>query len=125
MHFITRLDRELYKCVSADIKTDEVILTDERVAHIKERHPGDFERYAQYLAQVIEQPDYILESEQPHTAFILKAVEDGVVKTQLILRLKVSGDPDGYKNSIITFLRIKDKKWEKYLRNKKILYKYT
>lgn len=41
---------------------------------------------------------------------------------QLILRLKTSSDPQNYKNSIITFLKIDQRKWEKYLRNKKILY---
>ena len=35
-----KIDREVYSCVAGDIVTDEVIITDERVQHIKERHPG-------------------------------------------------------------------------------------
>lgn len=30
--------------------------------------------------------------------------------------------PDDYKNAVITFLKIDQRTWEKYLRNKKILY---
>ena len=64
-----------------------------------------------------------METNKPNTAFVLKSVKDQGSNIQLILRLKTSDDPEGYKNSIITFLKIDQKKWEKYLRNKKILFK--
>lgn len=123
VHSVTRLDIDKYKCVSEDISTDEVIITDERIQHIRERHPNDFERYQQYIARIVETPDYILESDMPNTAFVLKEIQEAGEKFQLILRLKVSTDPEGYKNSVITFLKTSEKKWNKYLRNKKILYK--
>lgn len=124
MHFVTRLDAEKYICVVDEIKTFDVIITEERVRHIMERHPNDYERYARYMAQIIHDPDYILESEMPNTAFVLKEIEDAGERFQLILRIKVSTDPEDYKNSVITFLKISEKKWNKYLRNKKILYKH-
>lgn len=123
VRYVTRLDKEIYKCVSQDITTNEVIITDERIQHIKERHPNDYERFQSYIPQIIQKPDYILESEMANTAFVLKEIEEADEKFQLIMRLKVSADPDNYKNSVITFLKISDKKWNKYLRNKKILYK--
>ncbi len=64
-----------------------------------------------------------METNKPNTAFVLKSVKDQGSNIQLILRLKTSDDPEGYKNSKITFLKIDQKKWEKYLRNKKILFK--
>ena len=64
-----------------------------------------------------------MEANKPNTAFVLKSVKDQGSNIQLILRLKTSDYPEGYKNSIITFLKIDQKKWEKYLRNKKILFK--
>lgn len=123
VHYVTRLDVEKYRCVTEQITTDEVIITGERIQHIKERHPRDFERYEGYLAKIIEAPDFILESDMPHTAFLLKEIQEEAEHFQLILRLKVVGDPEDYKNSIITFLKVSEKKWNKYLRNKKILYK--
>lgn len=42
---------------------------------------------------------------------------------KLVLRLATSGDNPEYKNSIITFMKIDDKEWNRLLRNKKVLYK--
>ncbi|MDO4301555.1 MAG: minor capsid protein [Clostridia bacterium] len=123
VHTIGKIDRNIYKCITDDIITDEVIITDERVNHIKERHPNDYERFYSYIPEIIANPDYIIEANKPKTAFILKEINYENEKFQLILRLATSGDTIGYSNSVITFLKISNKKWNKYLRNKKILYK--
>lgn len=57
MKYIGKIDREIYQCVTKDIVTEDVIIT------------------------------------------------------------------EGYSNSIITFMRISDKRWNRYLRTKDILYK--
>lgn len=103
MKIIGKIDKEIYKCITEDIRTDEVIITDERIAHIRERHPGDFERYLSYFNNIISNPDYILEANKPNTAFILKEIDDSGEKFEMILRLAISSDPEGNKNSIITF----------------------
>ena len=123
MYIIGKINRNIYKCITDDIVTEDVIITDERISHIKERHPNDYERYYAYLLDIIRDPDYILEANKPKTAFVLKEIFDGNEKFQLILRLITSDDNVNYSNSIITFLKVSDKKWNKYLRNKRILYK--
>lgn len=123
VHSICKIDKEIYKCVTSDIQTDEVIITDTQIEHIKERHPNDYERYFGYVKEIIEHPDYILEANKPNTAFILKHIIDNNKNYQLILRIKTSNDPVGYKNSVITFLKVEDKRYRRYLRTKKILYK--
>ena len=40
VNFVCKLNKELYKVVTEDIRTDEVIITDERIQHIQERHPS-------------------------------------------------------------------------------------
>ena len=45
-------------------------------------------------------------------------------KFQLVLRLATSKDNMDIKNSVITFLNISERTWNKYLRNKEILYNY-
>ena len=120
---VGRIDVEKYKVVTDKIQTDEVIITDERIEHIRERHPNDFELYSQYLKQIVEEPDYILEANKPNTAFLLKEFLEDDERFQLILRLAVEGDIPGYKNSIITFLKVEEKRYRRYLRTKKILYK--
>ena len=123
VHTVGRIDVEKYKVVTDKIQTDEVIITDERIEHIRERHPNDFERYSQYLKQIVEKPDYILEANKPNTAFLLKEFAEANERFQLILRLAIEGDTPGYKNSIITFLKVEEKRYKRYLRTKKILYK--
>lgn len=120
---IGRIDIEKYRVVSDKIRTDEVVITDERIQHIRDRHPNDFEKYAQYLSRIVEEPDYILEANKPNTAFLLKEFVEANERFQLILRLAVEGDIPGYKNSIITFLKVEEKRYRRYLRTKKILYK--
>ena len=123
VHTVGRIDIEKYKVVADKIQTDEVIITDERIEHIRERHPNDFERYAQYLSKIVENPDYILEANKPNTAFLLKEFVEADERFQLILRIAVEGDIPGYKNSIITFLKVEEKRYRRYLRTKKVLYK--
>jgi hypothetical protein len=123
VYYIGKLDREIYKCVTKDITTDDVIITDTQVKHIKERHPNDYERYFKYANEIIKNPDYILEANKSDTAFLLKHIEDNNKNYQLILRLKTSKDPAEYKNSVITFLKVEEKRYRRYLRTKKILYK--
>ena len=98
MHIIGKIDIEIYRCVTADIQTSDVIITQQQIEHI-------------------------LEANKPNTAFILKHICDNGKNYQLILRLKTSQDPIGYKNSVITFLKVDDKRYNRYLRTKKILYK--
>lgn len=123
MHSIGKIDIEIYKCVTDDITTDEVIITDTQIAHIKERHPNDYEKYFSYIGEIVKSPDYILEANKPDTAFILKRIEDNGKNYQVILRLKTSSAPEDYKNSVITFLKVAEKRYSRYLRTKKILYK--
>ena len=123
MHIIGKINKNIYKCVTDDITTEEVIITDNQINHIKNRHPNDYENFSSYFSDILSDPDFILEANKPNTAFILKQITENDLTVQLILRLQTSQDPKGYKNSIITFLKIDIKTWNKYLRNKKILYR--
>lgn len=123
VHTVGKINRDVYKCVTEDIITNEVIVTDERIQHIKERHPNDYERFYSYLPEIIANPDYIIKANKPDTATVLKEIIDNGEKFQLVLRLVTSKDKPEFKNSIITFLKINERTWNKYLRNKEILYK--
>lgn len=123
IHTVGYIDPNIYNCVEPELRTNEVIITEERINHIKERHPGDYENIVNYLRETVEKPDYILEANKPHTAVLLKNVKTENDYIQLILRLAVAEDEEGKKNSIITLLETDKKRYERYLRTKKILYK--
>lgn len=123
VHTIGKIDKNIYKCVTEDIVTDEVIITDERIAHIKQRHPNDYERYYKCLKEIVEHPQYIVETNKPYTALILKEFIDGEEKFKTVMRLTTSHDNPEFKNSVITFMKINNKEWKRMLKNKRILYK--
>ena len=123
VHFVGKIDIEKYRCVTEDIQTDEVIITDERIQHIKDRHPNDYEVYCEYMKKIISEPDYIVEANKPNTALILKNISYGNKQFKTVLRLVTSKDNPEFKNSIITFMKINESEWKRLIKNKKVLYK--
>ena len=123
MYLVGKIDIEIYNCITKDITTDEVIITDERIQHIKEHHPNNYEQYYSYMRSIIENPEYIIEANKPNTALILKSFSNGNETFKTVLRLITSSDNSKFKNSIITFMKINEKEWNRLLINKKILYK--
>ncbi len=123
VHIVGKIDKKIYECITTDIVADEVIITDERIQHIKERHPNDYERYYGYLKKIVEHPQYIVETNKPYTALILKEFSEGEEQFKTVLRLTTSHDNPDFKNSIITFMKINEKEWKRMLKNKRILYK--
>lgn len=123
MYLVRKIDIEIYNCITKDITTDEVIITDKQIDHIKNRHPNDYELFNKYFEEIVEQPDYIIEANKPFTALILKEIQIDNKKFKTVVRLATSNDTPSYKNSIITFMKIDDHEWNRILKNKKILYK--
>lgn len=123
MQYIGRIDRNTYSCIADDISTDEVIITDKQILHIFDGHP-EKEHYnvLQRLTESVENPDYILRDAEPRTAIVFKCFEIDNERYRIILKL-AANDPKHPKNSIITAFYISEKKWNKYLRNKEIVYK--
>ena len=125
MKYIGKLDISIYRCITYDIKSEDVILTSERVQHIKDNHPNDYERYFNYMSEIIKKPDYIIEANKNkhNSGVILKSFGQDDKQLKMVLRLKTSTDNPDFKNSIITFMKIDEKEWNRLIKNKKILYK--
>lgn len=122
MLYIGKLNRKLYSCISDAIASDDVIITEERIQHIEDHHPGHFESIEPYLQLAITEPDYILKN-MPNTGLILKEIIEEDLRLQIVLRLHTVTDPDGFKNSVISAWRIREKEYNRLLRSKVILYK--
>lgn len=123
IQYIGKIDRKKFKKITNNITTDEVILTNVQIQHIKKRHPYDYENYYKYIKRIIETPDYILKDKYPNTAILIKKFDKQNSSFQIVLRLHTSIDPNEYKNSIITFWKIGINKYKQYVRNKEIVYK--
>ena len=120
--FVGKIDVNIYKCITEDIVTDEVVITNNQIEHIKERHEDVLETILENMKEIIENPDYIIEDRRENTGLIVKKIESSD-NIQMVLRICTSKDPKGYKNSIISSWKISEKRLQNYLRNKRILYK--
>lgn len=123
VHYIGKLNKEIYRCVTEDIITDDVVITEKQIEHIKLRHPNDYERFSRYFEEIVYKPDYIVEANKPNSALVLKEIQTDKEKFKTVVRIATSEDNPEYKNSIITFMKIDDKEWKRLINNKKILYK--
>lgn len=125
VHTVGEIDKNIFSCISKDIKTDEVIITDERIQHIKERHPNHYEIIKPFLNDALSSPDYIIkDNKRDNTALILKQITHKDLKFQVVLKLKTSENNSEFKNSIISAWKINNIRWANYLRNKNVVYKH-
>ena len=104
------------------LKTDEIVVTDERLEHIRNRHPEDFELFEQYGTSTVETPDLIIKDEKSeNTVFMIKRLD--TTNLNVVAKLILDTDNNDYKNSVMTFYRIRDKNLRKIKNRNKTLYK--
>lgn len=104
------------------LRTDEIIITDERVQHIKNRHPEDYELFEKYGIDAVKNPDLIIKDEKNiNTVFVIKRLEN--TNLNVVVKLALEVDSTDYKNSIMTFYRLRDKNLRRLEKKNKMLYK--
>lgn len=112
----------MYERITASITTDEVIITPERVEH-SNLHQNAYDRYGSYIPDVLSDPDFIFRDKNPNTAVLVKRITERNNNLQLVLRLHIREDNPEYKNSVLSFWDISEKRRKNYERNKEIIYK--
>lgn len=121
------LDVDLYKCISKDIDTNRVVLTDKQIIHISERHPEAYEDVLIELNVAIAKPDYIIrDKKHSDTGLVIKEIPSDLESTEhsfIVLRICTDSKNGKLANSVISGWKIGDKRLQSYLRNNPILYK--
>ena len=120
--YVGKIDKQIYSCITKDITTDEVIITDNQKRHILNRHSESYEEVIQHFNSVLKSPDYIIKDKNKNTGLVIKQIDAEEKHTQIVLRIHTSSDTSGHKNSIISSWIISDKRLRNYLRNKSVLY---
>lgn len=123
IHSLGLLDWNIYDCISSNHITDEVIITEEQMMHIRERHPEAYIDTIHYVREVLDDPDYIFRDKRPNTGLVVKKILNDEESSLLVLKIITSDDNKDYKKSIITSWKITEKRLNNYLRNKDIIYK--
>lgn len=103
------------------MRTNQVIITNERIDHIKEHHPNDYELFTQYGADTVANPDMlILDTKNRGTVFAVKKLPQ--TNLNVVVRLILEEDDPTYKNSIMTFYRLRESNLQKLIEKHKVLY---
>lgn len=124
VHTVGKIKKDIYKCITEDIVTDDVVLTDKQLQHIKDKHPDSYRIAIDNLKLTLDDPDFIIaDKSHENTGLVIKRLESGDGHTQIVLRVCTSQDKFGYKNSVISSWEISEKRLQNYLRNREILYK--
>lgn len=114
MHNIGKINLEIYKCITADIITEEVIITDNQMQHIRNRHPESYDKVLRNIQEAISAPDYIIRDNHVYTGLVIKRIETEEGVLQIVLRLCTSEDEHGYKNSVISCWEISERRLQNY-----------
>lgn len=124
---IGRIKKEYIGEYKNKVITEELILTYERLnKHILLYHEKEFYQLKDYIINVIEYPDLVIEDKNNmDTLIFLKHIEEINKKARIVVKLATNIREKVYnKNSIITIMRQRDKSWEQTIKNKgKIIYK--
>ena len=75
MYSIGTINQKIYKCITEDIITDEVIITENQIQHIKDRHPEAYNKVLKNIQETISTPDYIIRDKHAYTGLIIKRIQ--------------------------------------------------
>ena len=104
------------------LQSAEVIVTEERIRHIQERHPRDVELFELYGQVTIAEPDIIVKDmKNEGTVFMIKHLPE--CNINVVVRLALETEEKELKNSVMTFYRIRTKNLVKWLRKNKEIYR--
>lgn len=117
-----KINRNFLEDEFGKIQTDEIVITNERLLHIMERHPDDYGLFVKYGVESVINPDIIVKDEKNKgTVFMVKHLKD--TNLNVVVRVVLETDSSILKNSIMTFYRIREKNLKKLMKKNKVLYK--
>lgn len=123
IHSLGKLNLEIYSCITTDFITDEVIITEEQLSHIREKHPEAYQDTLLYVKDVLDDHDYIFKDKKENSGIVVKKIINEEEHSLLVIKIITSKDNKDYKNSVITGWKITEKRLNNYIRNKNIIYK--
>ena len=123
IHSLGKLNLEIYSCITTDFITDEVIITEEQLSHIREKHTEAYQDTLLYVKDVLDDPDYIFKDKKENSGIVVKKIINEEEHSLLVIKIITSKDNKDYKNSVITGWKITEKRLNDYIINKNMIYK--
>lgn len=122
-----KFNAEIKKTIEKEfgkLNTDEVILRNERLKHIKDRHPEVVEILKKDFDKIIKDPNYILkDNKNGDTVWCIKRIEEKNMNMVIKLSISDKKEHSTYLNSVITAHMLDKKRLDKVLIKKQKIYK--
>lgn len=117
-----KIDTSVLEKEFGKIQTRDIIVTGERLEHIKERHPEDYNLFEKYGKLSVENPDFVIKDKKhAGTVFMVKKLEG--TNLNVVVRVVLETDDIKLKNSVMTFYRIRERNLKKLIEKNALLYK--
>jgi hypothetical protein len=118
------LNIDIYKCITSNIDTDRVIITDNQLEHIAEHHPDAYDETLIELKSTLSNPEYIFKDDKHNdTGLVVKSIKTDNTYLYIVLRVCTNSKNGKIANSVISGWKISQSRLNNYLRNKLLLYK--
>ncbi|MDY3796111.1 MAG: PBECR2 nuclease fold domain-containing protein [Agathobacter sp.] len=118
------LDVNIYSCISSQIDTDRVVITDKQLDHIADHHPEAYDETLIELKSILASPDYIFKDDNHiDTGLVVKAIRSADSYFYIVVKVCTNSNGGKFANSVISGWTISERRLKNYLRNKTILYK--
>ena len=122
LQYIGRLDKEKLGKYKKLIITDKVLISEERIIHMKEHHPELTDNEITYVSEKIKKPDYIFDDRKNIDTILM--VKDNNNKNYItVVKLNTNICFKEKSNTVISFWNISNKKLRQFIRNEQIIYK--
>lgn len=119
VEYITKIKgKDKLESEFGQLKNNDIVLTNERKKHIKERRKDDFDFVINHLNETLEDYDYLLKDEKDKVIFV-KGIKDGKYYNNLAVLLSLNDETKA--NSIITGMKLNEKNFNRLLKKRKII----
>lgn len=119
-----QLNTDIYSCITPNICTSDVIITEKQLFHIADHHPDAYNETLIELKETLADPDYIIkDNKHEDTGLVIKRISIGDTYLHIVLKVCADSSNNKLANSVISGWKISEKRLQNYLRNKVILYK--
>lgn len=101
MHYIGKIDKSKIGLYSEKIKTEMVVLTDERKQHIYQSHPKDYKKIIENIDRIVLNPDEVIQDmKNKDTIFLIGRLERD--NLNVIVRLNTNNSKQHPQNSVMS-----------------------
>lgn len=123
VQYIGKIDKDKIGEYGNKIVTDNVVISEERILHIKDHHPELEAEEINQIKDILKDPDYVFKDRKNiDTVLYVKNIVKHDKNYRMVVKLNTNENAIDKANTIISMWSIGKKKLGQYIRNEEIVY---